>query len=84
MSYARIAELLLQKYKLGICRETIFKFVKGTSRGRKMYGYSRKRPRKQLRICSGNTTGRRSWFPYASRNYRAAVEKVSKISRFHG
>src|SRR6266487_2016694 len=38
-SYARIAELLLQKYKLSICRETIFRFVKVRSRGRKVYSY---------------------------------------------
>ena len=40
-SYARIAELLLQKYKLSICRETIFRFVKVRSRGRKVYSYQR-------------------------------------------
>ena len=39
--YARIAELLLQKYKLSICRETIFRFVKVRSRGRKVYSYQR-------------------------------------------
>jgi len=40
-SYARIAELLLQKYKVSICRETIFRFVKVRSRGRKVYSYQR-------------------------------------------
>ncbi len=40
-SYALIAELLLQKYKLSICRETIFRFVKVRSRGRKVYSYQR-------------------------------------------
>ena len=41
MSYARIADLLFQKYKLSVCRETIFRFVKVRSRGRKVYGYTR-------------------------------------------
>ena len=40
-SYARIADLLFQKYKLSVCRETIFRFVKVRSRGRKVYGYTR-------------------------------------------
>ena len=40
-SYARIAELLLQKYKLSICRETILGFVKVRSRGRKVYSFRR-------------------------------------------
>ena|SRR5206468_3714012 len=40
-SYAQIANLLFQKYKLSICRETIFRFVKVRSRGRKVYGYTR-------------------------------------------
>src|SRR5207249_11258790 len=40
-SYARIAELLLQKDRLSICRETIFRFVKVRSRGRKVYSYQR-------------------------------------------
>src|SRR5438046_10146278 len=40
-SYARIAGLLFQKYKLSVCRETIFRFVKVRSRGRKIYGYTR-------------------------------------------
>src|SRR6266545_6895134 len=39
--YARIADLLFQKYKLSVCRETIFRFVKVRSRGRKVYGYTR-------------------------------------------
>src|SRR5438034_10450755 len=40
-SYARIAELLRQKYNVSICRETIFRFVKVRSRGRKVYSYQR-------------------------------------------
>ena len=39
--YARIADLLFQKYKLSVCRETIFRFVKVRSRGRKVYAYTR-------------------------------------------
>src|SRR5437867_9507465 len=40
-SYARIADLLFQKYKFTVCRETIFRFVKVRSRGRKVYSYQR-------------------------------------------
>ena len=40
-SYAQIAELLFQRYKLTVCRETIFRFVKVRSRGRKVYSYQR-------------------------------------------
>ena len=40
-SYAQIADLLFQKYKLSVCRETIFRFVKVRSRGRKVYAYTR-------------------------------------------
>ena len=41
MSYALIADLLFQKYKLSVYRETIFRFVKVRSRGRKVYSYQR-------------------------------------------
>jgi hypothetical protein len=36
-SYARIAIILQEKYQLNVCRETIFKFVKVKTRGRKVY-----------------------------------------------
>jgi hypothetical protein len=36
-SYARIAKFLQEKYRLNVCRETIFKFVKAQARGRKVY-----------------------------------------------
>ena len=36
-SYARIAQILQEKYQLSIYRETIFKFVKVRTRGRKVY-----------------------------------------------
>src|SRR5262245_26115719 len=39
MPYARIAELLRQKYNLTIQRAAIFKFIKVRSRGRKVYCY---------------------------------------------
>jgi hypothetical protein len=41
VAYARIAELLREKHQLNVRRETIFKFVKVRSRGRKMYAYKR-------------------------------------------
>src|SRR5436309_154293 len=44
MSYAQIAAVLLQKYQLNVCRETIFKFIKVRSRGRKVYCYARSAP----------------------------------------
>jgi hypothetical protein len=40
MPYSQIAELLSRKYHLKVCRETIFKFVRVRSRGRKVYSYS--------------------------------------------
>jgi hypothetical protein len=36
-SYARIAIILQEKHQLNVCRETIFKFVKVRTRGRKVY-----------------------------------------------
>src|SRR5437667_5648373 len=66
-SYARIADLLFQKYKLSVCRETIFRFVKVRSRGRKVYSYTRNASAEKVSICSGGTTARCSWFPSASR-----------------
>jgi len=36
-SYAQIAKILQEKYQLNVCRETIFKFVKVRTRGRKVY-----------------------------------------------
>ena len=37
--YARIAELRRERHQLSVCRETIFKFVRVRSRGRKVYSY---------------------------------------------
>ncbi|HYK91948.1 MAG TPA: hypothetical protein VE398_24490 [Acidobacteriota bacterium] len=42
--YARIAELLREKYNLIIQRAAIFKFIKVRSRGRKVYSYRANRP----------------------------------------
>ncbi len=39
--YSQISELLNQKYQLKVCRETIFKFIRVRSRGRKMYAFRR-------------------------------------------
>ena len=39
--YSQIAEVLYKKYKLRVCRETIFKFVRARSRIRKMHGSTR-------------------------------------------
>ena len=47
VSYARIAELLRQKYSLSIQRAAIGKFVKVRSRGRKVYSFSRRAPEKK-------------------------------------
>jgi hypothetical protein len=44
MPYRQIAEVLFQKYKLSVCRETIFKFIRVRSRTRKMFGYKRLLP----------------------------------------
>jgi|SRR5262245_5011581 len=41
MPYAQIAELLRQTHNLRVRRETIFKFIKVRSRGRRMYRYQR-------------------------------------------
>ncbi len=41
MTYAEIAEVLRQRHQLNVCRETIFKFIKVRSRGRKIYAYAR-------------------------------------------
>ena len=41
MPYAQIAELLREKYQLRVCRETIFKFLRVRSRGRKVFSYLR-------------------------------------------
>ena len=41
VSYARIAELLRQKYNLTIQRAAIFKFMKVRSGGRKVYSYEK-------------------------------------------
>jgi integrase len=43
-SYARIAEVLREKHQIQVCRETIFKFVKVRSRGRKVYPIYRELP----------------------------------------
>jgi hypothetical protein len=40
LSFGQISQLLIDKYQLRICRETIFKFIKVRSRGgRKVYGF---------------------------------------------
>jgi hypothetical protein len=39
--YGQIAEFLRRKYQLTVCRETIFKFVKARSGGRKVYFFRR-------------------------------------------
>jgi hypothetical protein len=40
LSFAQISQLLIDKYQLRVCRETIFKFIKVRSRGgRKVYGF---------------------------------------------
>jgi hypothetical protein len=36
-SYARIATILQEKHQISVCRETVFKFVKVRTRGRKVY-----------------------------------------------
>ena len=41
MPYAQIAELLRQKYQLSVCRETIFKFLRVRSAGRKVYSFGK-------------------------------------------
>ncbi len=41
MPYSQISELLNQKYQLKVCRETIFKFIRVRSRGRKVYAFRR-------------------------------------------
>jgi hypothetical protein len=40
-SYARIAKILNEKYQLSVYRQTIFKFVKVRSRGRKVFAIYR-------------------------------------------
>jgi hypothetical protein len=40
-SYARIAKILREKYQLIVYRQTIFKFVKARSRGRKVFAIYR-------------------------------------------
>ena len=47
-SYARIAEILKEKYQISVCRETIFRFVKVRSKNRKVYAiYGAPLPKKQ-------------------------------------
>jgi hypothetical protein len=46
-SYAHIAEILREKHQICVCRETIFKFVKVRSRGRKIYAIYRELPAKK-------------------------------------
>jgi hypothetical protein len=36
LPYAKISELLIRKYQLRVCRETIFKFLRAKSRRRKV------------------------------------------------
>ena len=47
-SYARIAEILKEKYQISVCRETIFRFVKVRSKNSKVYAiYGAPLPKKQ-------------------------------------
>jgi len=39
--YAEIAKVLQQNHQITVCRQTIFKFIKVRSRGRKAYVYKR-------------------------------------------
>jgi hypothetical protein len=39
MSYKKIAAWLCQEHNLDVCRETIFKFLRVRSRGRKVFSY---------------------------------------------
>jgi hypothetical protein len=39
--YAEIADVLRQRHQVTVCRQTIFKFIKVRSRGRKVYSYRR-------------------------------------------
>ena len=39
--YAEIAKVLQQNHQITVCRQTIFKFIKVRSRGRKAYIYRR-------------------------------------------
>ena len=41
VAYAQIAELLCTKYRINVRRETIFKFIRVRSRGRKVFSYGR-------------------------------------------
>jgi hypothetical protein len=41
MPYSEIAEVLRQRHQIAVCRQTIFKFIKVRSRGRKVYSYGR-------------------------------------------
>jgi hypothetical protein len=52
-SYARIAEILHEKYQLIVYRQTIFKFVKVRSRGRKVFAIYRSHlPKKQKNVAA--------------------------------
>ena len=52
-SYARIAKILLDKHQIAVRRETIFKFVKVRTRGRKVYAiYQAPSPKKQKTLST--------------------------------
>jgi hypothetical protein len=52
-SYARIAKILHEKYQLIVYRQTIFKFVKARSRGRKVFAiYRSPLPKKQKSVAT--------------------------------
>ena len=67
VSYARIADLLGQKYGLIIKRAAIGKFVKSRSGGRKVYFFRREIAAKKARGCSACTAAQPTPFPSASR-----------------
>jgi hypothetical protein len=52
-SYARIATILQEKYQLSVCRETIIKFVRARTRGRKVFAiYRSPLPKKQKSVAA--------------------------------
>jgi hypothetical protein len=75
-SYARIAEILHEKYQLIVYRQTIFKFVKVRSHGRKVYAiYRSPLPKKQKSVAAvspqadqQSTAENRPFFKYTPSN----------------
>ena len=61
MSYKKIAALLCQKHNISVCRETIFKFMRVRSRGRKVFSYGRnvisKKPAKSVASSQSKDRG---------------------------